>query len=56
MGARGYARLDSVQLLAVIFVWCRSNAHSAGFWLPSGPSNTVPLSAVDYAIFNDVQS
>ena len=54
---RASPRLDSVRLL-VIFVHGGSNAHSntASVWVPSGPSNTFSLSAVDRAIVNYVQS
>src|SRR5207249_4211857 len=48
------ARVDSMQLLVVIFV-CRSS-NAASLWVSSGSSNTFPLSAVDHTIFNYVQS
>jgi hypothetical protein len=59
--ARAPARFDSMQVL-VIFVPGGSNGHSnahsngASVWVPSGPSNTFPLSALDHAIFNYIQS
>jgi len=51
---RAPARVDSMQLLVVIFV-CRGS-HATSGWVSSGPANTLPVSAVDETIFNYVQS